>query len=124
MMDIFLSCLFAFLVGGAFCVIAQLLLDLTRLSPAIILVLYVTTGVLLGALGLYTPLRELAGCGASVPLIGFGGNIAEGIREAVDKDGLLGVLSGGLTAASSGTAAALCFGYLTAIFFRARPKRL
>lgn len=123
-METFLPFLFAFLVGGSFCVIAQLLLDLTRLSPAVILVLYVTAGVFLSSLGLYEPLRAFAGCGATVPLVGFGGTIAEGIRKAVDMQGLLGVLSGGLTAASAGTAAALIFGYLSAVFFRSRPKRL
>ncbi len=123
-METFLPFLFAFLVGGSFCVIAQLLLDLTRLSPAVILVLYVTAGVFLSSFGLYEPLRAFAGCGATVPLVGFGGTIAEGIRKAVDMQGLLGVLSGGLTAASAGTAAALIFGYLAAVFFRSRPKRL
>lgn len=123
-METFLPFLFAFLVGGSFCVIAQLLLDLTRLSPAVVLVLYVTAGVFLSSLGLYEPLRSFAGCGATVPLVGFGGTIAEGIRKAVDMQGLLGVLSGGLTAASAGTAAALIFGYLSAVFFRSRPKRL
>jgi len=114
--------LWAFLVGGGFCVIAQLLIDLTRLTPARILVLYVSAGVLLGAVGLFAPLREFAGAGASVPLIGFGGNIAKGVETAVRERGLLGVLTGPLTAASAGTTAALVFGYLTAILFRAKPK--
>ncbi len=123
-MTLFTDCLFAFLIGGAFCVIAQLLIDLTRLTPARILVIYVTFGVLLGALGLYEPLYKLAGCGASVPLIGFGGTIARGVRAAVHEEGLLGALTGGLRAAAGGTAAALVFGYLAALFSKSRPKRL
>lgn len=123
-MDVFLSFLYAFLVGGAFCVIAQLLIDLTSMTPARILVLYVCTGVLLGALGLYQPLFSFAGAGASVPLVGFGGNIAEGVKKAVDEKGALGILSGPLTAAAIGTTAALVFGYLAAILFKSRPKRL
>jgi stage V sporulation protein AE len=114
--------LFAFLIGGGFCIIAQLLIDLTKLTPARILVLYVTFGVLLGALGLFSPLKEFAGAGASVPLIGFGGTIASGVKEAVDRDGLLGIFSGPLSAAAAGTTAALCFGYLSALCFHAKPK--
>lgn len=120
----FSSFLYAFLFGGMLCVIAQLLLDLTRLSPAIILVIYVSAGVLLGALGLYMPLRDLCGCGISVPLVGFGGAIAEGVRKAVSEDGLFGALSGGFTAAAGGTSAALIFGYIAALLFRGKPKNL
>ena len=123
-MDIFLSLLWAFLVGGGFCVIAQLLIDLTMLTPARILVLYVCAGVLLGAVGLYEPLFAFAGAGASVPLIGFGGTIARGVREAVAEKGLLGALSGPFEAASVGTTAALVFGYLSAVLFKSKPKRL
>lgn len=123
-MNLFFNCLFAFLVGGAFCVIAQLLIDLTRLTPARILVIYVSFGVLLGALGLYEPLYEFAGCGASVPLVGFGGTIARGVRAAVHEEGLLGALTGGLRAAAGGTAAALVFGYIAALLSKSRPKRL
>lgn len=112
----------SFLVGGGLCVIAQLLIDLTALTPARILVIYVVGGVLLGAIGLYDPLFEVAGCGASVPLMGFGGGIARGVREAVTEKGLLGALSGPLTAASAGTGAALLFGYLCALFSRGGPK--
>lgn len=122
-MSSFVSYLLAFAVGGAFCAVAQVLLDLTRLTPARILVLYVVTGVLLGALGLYEPLVELAGAGATVPLIGFGGTVAKGVRDAVDQEGLLGVLKGPLTAASGGTTAALVFGYVVALLFRGKPKR-
>ena len=115
--------LWAFLVGGALCVVAQILIDKTKLTPARILVTYVCVGVLLGAIGVYEPLVEFAGGGATVPLTGFGNNIAKGIREAVDEKGLLGALTGGFTAAAGGIAAALCFGYLAALIFKSRPKR-
>ena len=118
-----LDYLFAFLVGGLVCLLAQILIDLTKLTPARILVIYVVLGVFLGAVGLFEPLADFAGCGITVPLIGFGGNVARGVREAVSETGLLGALSGGLSAASGGTAAALCFGYLVALFCNARPKR-
>ncbi len=118
-----LDYLFAFLVGGLVCLFAQLLIDLTKLTPARILVIYVVLGVALGAVGLFEPLADFAGCGITVPLIGFGGNVARGVREAVSETGLLGALTGGLSAASGGTAAALCFGYLVALFCNARPKR-
>lgn len=123
-MDMLWSYLAVFVVGGLFCVVAQILIDLTALTPARILVIYVVAGVFLGAVGLYEPLKEFAGCGASVPLIGFGGNIAKGVRAAVTEDGLLGALTGGLSAAAGGTAAALCFGYLAALLAKGRPKRL
>ena len=118
-----LDYLFAFLVGGLVCLAAQLLIDLTKLTPARILVIYVVLGVFLGAVGVFEPLVDLAGCGITVPLVGFGGNIARGVREAVSETGLLGALTGGLSAASGGTAAALCFGYLVALFCNAKPKR-
>ena len=115
--------IFAFVVGGIICVVAQVFLDKTKLTPARILVSYVVAGVILGGVGLYAPLVELAGAGATVPLTGFGYNIAKGIREAVDERGLLGVFTGAFTAASGGTAAALIFGYLAALVFKAKPKR-
>ena len=118
-----LDYLFAFLVGGTVCLFAQLLIDLTKLTPARILVIYVVLGVFLGAVGLFEPLADFAGCGITVPLVGFGGNVARGVREAVSETGLLGALTGGLSAASGGTAAALCFGYLVALFCNAKPKR-
>ena len=113
-MSVVLKLLWAFLVGGAFCVIAQVLIDKTKLTPARILVGYVVAGVLLGAVGLYGPLVSFAGAGASTPLTGFGYLIAKGVREAVDAKGLLGALTGSLSAASAGTAAALCLGLLAA----------
>ena len=118
-----LDYLFAFLVGGLVCLAAQLLIDLTKLTPARILVIYVVLGVFLGAVGVFEPLVDLAGCGITVPLVGFGGNVARGVRESVSESGLIGALTGGLSAASGGTAAALCFGYLVALFCNARPKR-
>lgn len=113
----------AFVVGGLFCVIAQILIDKTNLTPARILVSYVTAGVLLGALGLYKPLVDFAGAGATTPLTGFGYLISKGIKEAVDKQGLLGALTGGFTSAAGGIAAALVFGYLAALIFKGKPKK-
>ena len=112
----------AFVVGGGWCVLAQILLDKTKLTPARILVGYVVLGVFLGAIGLYEPLVDFAGAGATTPLTGFGYLISKGVREAVDEKGLLGALTGGLTAAAGGTAAALCFGYLAALTFKSKPR--
>lgn len=114
--------LWAFLVGGLLCVIAQILISKTKLTPARILVGYVVAGVILGAVGLYGPLVDFAGAGASTPLSGFGYLISKGVTEDVDKRGLIGALSGGLRAAAGGTAAALCFGYISALIFRTKPK--
>ena len=113
---------FAFTVGGMLCVIAQILIDKTSLTPARILVSYVVAGVILGALGLYGPLADFAGAGATTPLTGFGYLISKGVREAVDQKGLIGALTGGLSAASAGTAAALVFGYIAALFSGGKPK--
>lgn len=114
--------LWAFLIGGAICTMGQLLLSLTRLTPPRILVLFVTLGVLLGGLGIYPPLVELAGAGATVPLTGFGNTLAKGAMEAVKTDGLLGAFTGGLRAAAGGIAAAVLFGYSAALLGRARTK--
>lgn len=108
--------------GGLLCVVAQILIDKTKLTPARILVLYVVVGVFLGAVGLYEPFSELAGAGATVPLTGFGFNISRGVREAVDKDGIIGILSGSLTAAAAGTTSALFFGYLAALIFKGNRR--
>ena len=113
---------FAFIIGGAFCVIAQILLDKTSLTPARILVGYVVAGVILGAVGIYPALLDLAGAGAATPLCGFGNLIAEGVRRAVDEKGLLGALTGGLSAAAAGTAAALCFGFIASLVFHGKRK--
>ncbi len=112
-----------FAVGGALCVVAQILIDKTKLTPARILVSYVTAGVILGAVGIYGPFADFAGAGATVPLLGFGNTIAKGIREEVDSRGLLGALTGGLTAASAGIAAAMVFGYLSALIFNGKRKK-
>lgn len=112
----------AFWVGGAICVAAQLLIDRTKLTPARILTVYVCTGVLLSAVGLYAPLKEYAGAGATVPLTGFGHMLAEGAKEAVDKDGLLGALYGGLSAASVGISASLLFALIWSLLFKSKQK--
>ena len=122
-MGIVLKLILAFVIGGLLCVIAQLLIDKTRLTPARILVGFVVAGVLLGATGLYAPFAELAGAGATTPLSGFGFLIAKGVREAVDQKGLLGAFSGPLTAAAAGTTASLCAGLLAAFLCRGGKPR-
>lgn len=110
----------SFIVGGLLCVIGQILIDKTKLSPARILVTYVTTGTILGGLGIYQHLIDFAGCGATVPLTGFGANLAHGAIEAVKTHGLLGAFIGGVEACAGGIAAAVFFGYIAALL--ARPK--
>ena len=112
----------AFLCGGLLCVIGQILVDKTKLTPARILVGYVTAGVIISAVGLYQPLVDWAGCGATVPLTGFGANLAKGVREAVEQDGLLGVLTGGAKAAAGGITAAIFFGWLAAVLSKPDAK--
>ncbi|MBQ4054520.1 MAG: stage V sporulation protein AE [Clostridia bacterium] len=112
----------AFLVGGALCTAAQLLIDFTKMTPARILVLYVTSGVALTALGLYSPLVKFAGAGATVPLTGFGYSLAKGVEKAVDKTGLIGAITGGLTAASGGITAVVVLALLAALIFKGKPK--
>ena len=121
-MDIFLEYLKAFLVGGAFCAIGQVLIDYTKLTPARILGGYVVAGVILGGLGVYKPLIEFAGAGATVPLTGFGYLLAKGAKEAVSQVGLLGAFTGGLTAAAAGITAAIVFGFLVALIFKPGDK--
>ena len=118
------SPIFVFLAGGVLCVLAQLLIDLTRLTPARILVLFVTIGVLIYATGAYDPLFDLFGAGVSVPLIGFGATIARGVKEAVDSEGPLGILSGGLSASAVGITASLIFGLIISAFVKSKPKRM
>ncbi len=113
----------AFLVGGALCAVGQILIDRTALTPARILTGYVVAGVVLGALGLYGPLAEWAGAGATVPLTGFGNALAKGVKKAVEEKGMLGAFTGGFTAAAGGIAAAVFFGYLAAVIFRPREKK-
>ncbi|MBQ8324758.1 MAG: SpoVA/SpoVAEb family sporulation membrane protein [Clostridia bacterium] len=112
----------AFWVGGTFCLLAQILIDKTKLTPARILTGYVCLGVLLSALGVFAPLKEYAGAGASVPLVGFGHLLAEGVRTAVEKDGLLGALTGGIAAASAGITASLLFALVWSLIFKSRQK--
>ena len=113
----------AFWVGGLICAAGQLLIDLTKLTPARIMVCYVTAGVVLGALGLYGPLVNYAGAGAAVPLSGFGYLLSEGVRRGVEQDGLLGAFTGGFTAGAAGIGAAVFFGCLAALLARPREKR-
>lgn len=112
----------AFIIGGLFCAVGQVLIDKTKLTPARILVSFVVAGVILGALGLYEPIRDIAGAGATVPLTGFGYLLSEGVREAVAKDGFLGIFTGGLTSCSAGIAAALIFSFIAALFARSKQK--
>lgn len=112
----------AFLVGGVFCLIGQILIDKTKLTPARILVTYVVAGVVLGAVGAYKPLVEFAGAGATVPLTGFGYTLSRGVREAVDQDGFLGIFTGGLKATAGGITAAVFAGLLASILFKAKDK--
>ena len=117
-MEILMNCLKAFVVGGAFCLIGQILIDYTKLTPARILVSFVVAGVVLSAIGIYGPLVEFAGAGATVPLTGFGHLLAEGVREAIDEFGVVGIISGGVAAAGAGIGAAVFFGYLMALIFK------
>lgn len=121
-MDTFLEYLKAFLVGGAFCLIGQILIDKTKLTPARILTAYVVAGVLFGAVGLYQPLVDWAGAGATVPLTGFGNALAKGVKDAIAEKGILGIFTGGFTAAAGGICAAVFFGYLVALLFKPSDK--
>ena len=112
----------AFLVGGGICLLAQLLIDYTKLTPAKILVSFVVLGVILGGIGLYEPLVEFAGAGASVPLLGFGNTLARGVREAVAEKGFLGVLTGGLKATAGGITVAIVAGLLVSLIFKQKDK--
>ena len=121
-MEMVLMYLKVFLVGGLLCAVGQVLIDYTKLTPARILVSYVVAGVALGAVGIYEPLVEFAGAGATVPLTGFGYLLAKGVKEAVAANGFLGILTGGLTAASAGIAAAILFGLIMALLFKPQDK--
>lgn len=112
----------AFLVGGLLCLLGQILIDKTKLTPARILVSYVVLGVILGGIGLYQPIAEFAGAGASVPLTGFGNTLAKGVREAVDAEGFLGIFLGGLKSTAGGITAAIFAGLLASLIFKARDK--
>ena len=114
-METILQYVKAFLVGGTLCLIGQILIDRTRLTPARILTSYVVAGVVLGGLGLYQPLVDFAGAGASVPLTGFGYNLSQGVKSAIAEDGAIGILTGGFSAAAAGISAALIFGALASV---------
>ncbi|MGB9678555.1 MAG: stage V sporulation protein AE [Thermoanaerobacteraceae bacterium] len=113
----------AFIVGGLICAVAQILIDKTKLTPARILVLYVTLGSILGGLGIYKSLIELGGAGATIPLLGFGNTLAQGVIKAVNKDGFIGIFTGGLSAGAGGIGAAIFFGYLFSIIFNPKTKK-
>ncbi|MDD6189154.1 MAG: stage V sporulation protein AE [Clostridiales bacterium] len=113
----------AFLIGGLLCAIGQILIDKTSLTPAKILVSYVVAGVLLGAVGLYQPFADWAGAGATVPLTGFGNTLAQGVKKAVAEKGLLGIFTGGFTAAAAGICAAVFFGYFVALICKPKEKK-
>ena len=123
-MNIAEQLILTFVSGGIICVIAQLLIDFTKLTPARILVLYVSFGVFMFGVGAYEPLHNIFGAGVSVPLIGFGANIAKGVREAVDKDGFIGVITGGLTSSSAGITVALILGLFCALLFKPKSKKM
>ena len=112
----------AFLVGGSICLLAQLLIDYTKLTPAKILVSFVVLGVILGGIGIYQPLVDFAGAGASVPLLGFGNTLAKGVRESVQEDGFLGILTGGLKATAGGITVAITAGLLASLIFKPKDK--
>lgn len=118
----FIDILKAFLVGGAICAIGQLLIDYTKLTPARILTGFVVAGVIISAVGLYKPLAEFAGAGATVPLTGFGHLLAEGVRKYVSEDGFIGIFTGGMTAAAGGITAAILSGLIAAVVFKQRDK--
>ena len=122
-METLLNILKAFAIGGLICVIGQLLIDFTRLTPAKILVSFVIIGVVLGGIGVYGKLVDFAGAGATVPLTGFGYNLAKGTKEAVEKDGLLGILSGPLSSSSVGIMAAVLSGLICSVFTRSKDKK-
>ena len=121
-MDMFMEYFWALVVGGLICVVGQVLIDLTKLTPARILTSYVVAGVVLGAVGVYKPIVDFAGGGATVPLTGFGYLLSKGVREAVDEKGLVGVFTGGFTSAAAGVAAAIFFGLLAALVFKSGSK--
>ena len=112
----------AFIIGGLFCVVGQILIDKTRLTPARILVSYVVVGVMLGGIGIYDKLLDFAGAGASVPLTGFGNTLANGVRKAVDEKGFWGIFTGGFSATAGGITAAVFFGWLAGLIFRQKDK--
>lgn len=122
-MEIFLTYLKVFITGGIICTIGQILMDKTKLTPARILVIFVTSGVILTGLGIYGYIKEFGGAGATVPISGFGYSLATGVMEEVDKKGIFGIFTGGITATSAGITAAIIFGYLAALFSKPDIKK-
>lgn len=114
--------IYAFLIGGIICAVGQVLIDYTKLTPARILVAFVVAGVILGGVGLYQPLVDFAGGGAAVPLTGFGNILAQGVKKAIDEQGLLGIFTGGVAASAAGITASILFGLLIALIFRPKAK--
>ena len=121
-MDILKECILAFIFGGLLCTVGQIFIDITKLTPARILVTYVTSGVFLGAVGIYQPLIKIFGCGATLPLTGFGNVIAQGVKTAVETTGFSGILTGGLTAAAGGITLAVVLAFLTSLLTRPKTK--
>lgn len=121
-MDMFMEYVWAFLIGGLLCAVGQVLIDLTKLTPARILTAYVVAGVVLGGLGWYQPIVDFAGGGATVPLTGFGHLLAKGVRKAVDMNGFIGIFMGGFTSAAVGISAAIFFGLIAALIFKSGSK--
>ncbi len=122
MLDMLMEYFNAFWVGGVICVIAQILIDKTKMTPARILVSFVVAGVILGAFGIYDKIIDYAGAGASVPIVGFGNTLVNGVRKGIAERGFLGVFTGGISAAAGGVAASVFFGFLAAIIFKPRQK--
>ena len=121
-MELFIDCAKAFLVGGLICMIGQVLIDYTKLTPARILVTCVVSGVALTTVGIYAPIVEFAGAGATVPLTGFGFSLANGVVEAIEQYGFIGIMCGGLTATAAGVTAAIFFGFLMSLIFRSHDR--
>lgn len=119
-----MSVILAFLSGGFICLIAQLLIDFTKLTPARILVLYVCSGVFLSAVGIFSKLRDIFGCGVTLPLIGFGSNIAEGVKKTIESDGIKGIFSGPLSSCAGGICFTLICAFLVSVVFKSKSKRL
>jgi stage V sporulation protein AE len=122
-MEVFWEYLKTFIIGGALCAVGQILIDKTKLTPARILTAYVVAGVFLGAIGVYGPFAEWAGAGATIPLTGFGNTLAKGVKEAVAEKGVLGAFTGGFTSSAAGICAAIVFGYIIALLFKAHDKK-
>ena len=121
-MDLFLKCLWAFLIGGFICLIGQVLIDYTKLTPARILTCYVVSGVFLTAIGVYEPIVKFAGAGATIPLTGFGYSLANGVVEVIEQYGAIGILCGGLTATAAGISAAIFFGFIMSLIFKSGDR--